>query len=148
MIDEDDREEDEIPKHVFERMSTPTLVQYMKSQHNPKQLDFRHFSNSKNILKVDAKFQNQIDFDWREATSNRTLFNPAITARPIQLKNIIQGISFDYRGTNAPDRFNQANYTYCQKNGFLYRNFETDQAIEAKKLENESMINEQSAQNA
>ena len=89
MIDEDDQKEDELPKYVFERMNTQNLVQYMKSQHNPKQLDFRHFSNSKNILKVDTRFQNQIDFDWRETTSNKTLFNPAITAKPIQLKNII-----------------------------------------------------------
>jgi hypothetical protein len=131
MVDEADKTEDVKPK-TFERMNTAEYINYQKQQFNPKHLDFRYYANSKNLLTVTPGFTNQINFDWREQYSNRTLFHPAILAKPIQLKSILNTIAVDYTGVNAPDRYNQSRYTYCQRNGIMYRNFESDIEIEEK----------------
>jgi hypothetical protein len=45
------------------------------------------------------------------------------------MKDIMREVSTEYYGPNAPDRFNHPKYSYCQKNGILYRNFEADEIM-------------------
>ena len=59
-----------------------------------------------------------------EQESNLTLFNPSLTAKPIQLKSILTTVYQEYRGPYAPDRFSQPAYPYRSKCGVFYRNFE------------------------
>lgn len=50
------------------------------------------------------------------------MYNPHLTARPIQLKNVLKTVYQEYKGPNAPDRFNQKDHKYHAINGVLYRN--------------------------
>ena len=58
----------------------------------------------------------------KDPKSNLTLFNPALTARPVQLKNVLKSVYSEYVGADGPDRFNQLQHQYHLYNGILYRN--------------------------
>lgn len=86
-------------------------------------MTFNHFSVPQNVLPVQHHFTSPIELS-ADQKSNLTLFNPSLTAKPIQLKSILNTVYQEYRGPYAPDRFSQPAYPYRSKCGVFFRNFE------------------------
>jgi len=70
-----------------------------------KAFSFAKFNEPRNLIPL-TKHLNQTISLTSDPASNLTLFNPALTARPIQLKNVLQTVYQEYNGAQGPDRFN------------------------------------------
>ena len=85
------------------------------------------YGEPKNLIEVTKTLTKTIEIT-QDASTNLTLFNPHMTARPIQLKNVLKTVYQEYRGRDAPDRFNQQLNKYHATNGVLYRNLQQNQS--------------------
>ena len=68
--------------------------------------DFRKYTEPRNVVPVTTAFRRTLGIT-QQPESNVTLFNPLLTARPIQLKNVLKTVYQEYRGPRGPDRFKQ-----------------------------------------
>ena len=95
-----------------------------EQESNAKIVTFSHFAIPQNVLPVSRHLAAPVEIST-EAESNLTLFNQSLTAKPIQLKSILNTVYQEYKGEYAPDRFGQPAYPYRSKNGIFYREWET-----------------------
>jgi hypothetical protein len=67
------------PANTGKRQRDPV---YNFNRNDNKQLNFKPFTIPREVVEVEKNFK-VLPFNWKENETNKTLFNPGITAQPI-----------------------------------------------------------------